>query len=228
MTGKRRKSKAKRILLVKAKSVLDLIRGACSFDTYSEDLLAVKKDDKTFLYLLGEQLDDTVVAYYVEAKEYGDFAIYSATTEDESVSFSKIYNERFNAHYINILPLESFPFEESEYGNAPTIIKVGGCESLVRSLIKKAVEKEEIEKAYIFEKNGKYYLGAFDLLEELADSKKIFYYAELKNYNESSFIRYNYSSDKIEFTKEFGEHSYLYIKLVNLAEPFLFFKDRFI
>jgi len=107
------------------------------------------------------------------------------------------------------------------------MIKVGRYESLVKSLVKKAVEKEEIEKAYIFEKNSKYYIGVFDLLEELTDNKKSFYYAELKEYSESSFIRYNYSSDKIEFTKDFGEHSYLYIKLINLAEPFPFFKDRF-
>ena len=226
MPSKKRKSKAKKILPIKAKSVLDIIRGACSFDTYSKDLLAFKKENKNFLYLLGEELDDTVIAYYVSTDKIGEFAIYSATAEGEKLDFSNEYKEQFNAHYINILPLESLPFEERK-GEEPIMIKVGRYESLVKSLVKKAVEKEEIEKAYIFEKNSKYYIGVFDLLEELTDNKKSFYYAELKEYSESSFIRYNYSSDKIEFTKDFGEHSYLYIKLINLAEPFPFFKDRF-
>ena len=226
MPSKKRKVKAKKILPIKAKSVLDIIRGACSFDTYSKDLLAFKKENKNFLYLLGEELDDTVIAYYVSTDKIGEFAIYSATTEGEKLDFSNEYKEQFNAHYINILPLESLPFEERK-GEEPIMIKVGRYESLVKSLVKKAVEKEEIEKAYIFEKNSKYYIGVFDLLEELTDNKKSFYYAELKEYSESSFIRYNYSSDKIEFTKDFGEHSYLYIKLINLAEPFPFFKDRF-
>ena len=225
MPSKKGKNKVKKILPIKAKSVLDIIRGACSFDTYSKDLLVFRKANKNLLYLLGEELDDTVIAYYINTDEIGEFAIYSATTEGEQLNFSNEYKEQFNAHYINIIPLESFPFEERK-GEEPIIIKVERYESLIKSLVKKAVEKEEIEKAYIFEKNSKYYIGLFDLLEELTDNKKVFYYAELKKYNESSFIRYNYSSDKIEFTKDFGEHSYLYVKLINLAEPFPFFKDK--
>jgi hypothetical protein len=225
MPSKKVKNKAKKILPIKAKSVLDIIRGACSFDTYSKDLLAFRKGNKNFLYLLGEELDDTIIAYYVNTDEIGEFAIYSATTEGEQLNFSNEYKEQFNAHYINIILLESFPFEERK-GEEPIIIKVERYESLIKSLVKKAVEKEEIEKAYIFENKSKYYIGVFDLLEELTDNKKTFYYAELKEYSESSFIRYNYSSDKIEFTKDFGEHSYLYVKLINLAEPFPFFKDK--
>ena len=225
MSSKKGRSKAKKILPIKAKSILDIVRGACSFDTYSKDLLAFKKGNKNFLYLLGEELDDTVIAYYANTGEIGEFAIYSATTEGEQLNFSNEYKEQFNAHYINILPLGSFPFEERK-GEEPIIIKVERYESLIKSLVKKAVEKEEIEEAYIFEKDNKYYIAVFDLIEELTDSKKSFYYAELKEYSESSFIRYNYSSDKIEFTKDFGEHSYLYVKLINLAEPFPFFKDK--
>ncbi len=217
------KNEAKKILWIKAKKDLDLVRGACSFDTYSKELLILKKNGKNILFLLGEELDDTTIAYYVENPASGRVIAYSASSEGERISYiSRPMTEQLNLHYINILPIDSFPFDESKKAD---VIKVGinESDSLIRSIIKKAIEKEEIERAYIFESKGKKFIGVFDLFEELTNSKKVFYYAELSSYAESAFIRYNYSSDKIEFTNEFGEHSYLYIKLVNLAEPFPFF-----
>lgn len=224
MPKTKKKESAKRILWVKVKSKLDLVRAACSFDTYSKDILLLKIDGKDSLCFFGEELDDTTIGYYYETKCEDDFIIYSADAEGEKIMPSKAGGERLNAHYINVVPIEELPLEKA--GNAKDLVlkvKIGRSESLIKSIIKKGVEKEDIESAYIFEADKKMYIGVFDLLEELSDSKKIFYYAELSNYEESSFIRYNYSVNKIEFTKEFGEHTYLYIKLINLAEPFPFF-----
>ncbi|MGB9732346.1 MAG: hypothetical protein ACP5P2_01990 [Candidatus Micrarchaeia archaeon] len=227
MHSKKEKIKAKQILWVKAKDILDLVRGACSFDTYSKDLISIKKGEKTILCLCGEELDDTTITYYTEWEPQGEVAIYSATPEGESLQFSNEGRlEQLSIHYINILPIEIFPFEESKDPDSKNVIqvKVRKWENLVKSILKKSVEKEEIESAYVFELKGKNFIGAFDIIEELSNSKKIFYYAELNAYETSSFIRYNYSADKIEFTENFGEHSYLYVKLINLAQPFPFFK----
>ena len=214
----------KSLVWIKVKSAVDLARAACTFDTYSKDLIATKRDGKDVLCLIGEDLNSSTIAYYVEEEHKESMAIYIAGPEGEEVSFSNTNEERLNATYINILPIESLPFNTSSKEDSILQIKVLKAESLIRSIIKKAVQKEEIESAYIFEFKNKTYIGAFDVIYELTDSKKTCYYSEIPNYEESGFIRYNYSKGAFEFAKNFGEHSYLYIKLINLEQPFPFFK----
>ncbi|MGC8662689.1 MAG: hypothetical protein ACP5RT_02800 [Candidatus Micrarchaeia archaeon] len=214
----------KKLLWIKTKKDLDVIRGACDFGTNQKELLAVKKNSKGVLCLLGEDFEDISIVYYATNSCEGMEIEYMANGEGEKIDCTKSQIRQPGINYINILPIKMLPFGEAKKIDAITI-NVEDKDSLIKSIIKKGVENEEIEKIYIFEKGGKIFAGAFSVLEELMNSKKIFYYTELANYNESAFIRYNYQDNTTEFTNEFGEHSYLYIKIINLAEPFPFFKE---
>ena len=77
---------------------------------------------------------------------------------------------------------------------------------------------------YAFSMKGKSFLCGFDMIDELCDDRKTFYYAAVKDKKRGGFAKYGYADNTFGFTDTVGEHSYIYIKIINLAEPFQFFK----
>jgi len=218
---------AKKIMYIKAKSLDDIVRYACRFDSSPGELLSAKVDGEDRLIALGESIDDSNIAYYTSSTTTSKIIKYDFGASENKIEFIHSIDQKPNSQYIEIVSFETFPFKTTKTLKKELIaqIKVKGSDDLIKSVIRKAVEKEEIGSAYVFSSRGKTYIAAFDIIESLTDSLKTFYYAEMHNYKNEEFARYDYSKNTIDFSDEFGEHTYLYVKLIKLAEPFPFFTE---
>ena len=94
---------------------------------------------------------------------------------------------------------------------------------LIGFAIKKAAKDESLSQLFSFDWKGRRVVGAFNLVDGLADGKTAFYYSFCEE-KTLGFARYDYREDRVDFSDSMGEHAYMYAKVVNLAEPFPFFK----
>lgn len=104
-------------------------------------------------------------------------------------------------------------------------IRLGSFEDIVRAVIKKYSRDNLLSHLYSFEREGNYIICGFDLFERLENDRRCFYYA-ISNKRPAAFARYNYVEDIADFTENVGEHSYMYVKIISLAEPYPFFKQQ--
>lgn len=220
----------KSVVYVQARTLNDLCRYACNFDFTSENLLLTKSGSSYRLFGLGEELGDAVLAYYVNIEKKEKILKYTFTSfesnENEQSRF--VSNaEPQPGHYINIIDIEEmkgFKDDKKAAQDSVAIVRLGSASDMVNAAIKKAVKSESLFYLYRFPIKKGMVLAGFDLIDQLSNGKRTFYYAILDNNDSSSFARFSYTSSKVDFTNSIGEHSYLYVKIVNLAEAFPFFK----
>lgn len=226
---KRKEKNEKEILYVKLASAVDLARYAYNFDFTSRSLLQFKAESGvTRVVCLGEAIGNVTLGYYVNIDSPSAVAIYnfpSSRDERESVRFAGNAegNEKKGIGMIN-LDLSVFGKAKGVGKGEIMLIKVGSPEDLVHATIKRTVNEEAFMNLYAFDYKGKSILCCFDLIQELADDRKTFYYAVLKDKKRAGFAKYSYANNTFEFTETVEEHSYIYVKIINLAEPFQFFK----
>lgn len=222
------KPKGKGILYVKVSSMADLARYAYNFDFSSKSLILNKTGNGSRLMVLGECVKEAVIAYYINVDAPHKFIRYAfpaSAGEQESARFAESA-EGSEKDYINIFEADLGAFKELKgVGKNDVLqIRVGSVEDLMHAAIKKAIKEESFACLYAFEKEGKRFVCGFDLIEELADDRKTFYYAVAKDKKRGGFAKYSYATNTFEFAEAVGEHSYIYIKIINLAEPLPFFK----
>ncbi|MGC8710286.1 MAG: hypothetical protein ACP5RF_01600 [Candidatus Micrarchaeia archaeon] len=217
---------AKKLVYVKVSGLEDIVRYASKFDSNSRGLLNLNVDGSDRIVAIGESIDDSAIAYYINFKPREKIIRYDFGSDGDKITFTdSVDQNRLNSQYIEIIALDMLPFKTAKTVKKEALaqIKVKESNDLIKSIIRKAVENEEIGCAYVFNYKGKAYIAAFDVLEGLEDTIKTFYYAELHNYKNEGFARYDYSKNVIDFSNGFGEHTYLYVKLIRLAEHFPFF-----
>ena len=73
-------------------------------------------------------------------------------------------------------------------------------------------------------KLGKAVLFGFDLIDALSNEKRYIYYTIVELSLVKNFAVYNYRENKTNFVDSVGEHSYLYLKVINLEEKPSFIK----
>ena len=201
-------------------SPVELARLACNFNTNNKDLLSYKEDKHTVLMLPGEKIGNTTLAYCALSEANADTMNYQ-NVGYESINFEK--TESVNSYLINIISIDPSSFIEKKIDWKKTnAVRLEQCEDLVRCLVKKSIENEYICNALVFRKDGKTVIMAFDVLENLSDERTIFY-AVSDNEIKGCFARYKYSDNKIDFSDEMSDHTYMYVKLIYLKEPFSFF-----
>lgn len=211
---------------MKVASLGDLCRLAANLDFSSESLIRDSKDGERIM-LLGEGMGNTVVAYYVETKEKGSLIKYTFPEHGrylENVEFVQGAEAQPN-HYISILSADLGSFKSTKKINPKDVlqIRMGSPGDIINAVIRKAVRNEALLHLYAFKEKGKTVICGFDLLDQLNDDQRTFYYAMAKE-EPSGFARYSYSTNRFEFTNTVGEYSYMYVKIINLAEKFPFFK----
>lgn len=218
---------SKNVLFVRLESLEDLARYACRFDSATAEVFYDSGAGRLFAF--GERIEDTLVAYYANAEKKAE-AIRYAYASQGNAEIAELTDD-VDAHplrscYINVIGIDMQKFPKAKGIEQKNIncIKVSGVKDLAKAVLKKAIDTEVLGSAYVFAHEGRAVVGAFDLVEELENDKRTFYYAIADNggaeARKASFIRYDYSSNSIDFTDEFGEHSYMYIKLIHLAGPF--------
>ncbi|MEM3827268.1 MAG: hypothetical protein QXR58_01555 [Candidatus Micrarchaeaceae archaeon] len=229
-TGKSKKSKFV-IYTIKTASLLDLVRNACTTSIFPI-LFAVKYGDKYRIILMGERLDDSRVLYYYDSDKIAKFCVYVPVGEKESITLQNSIEESdhdYKTYKLQIMELANNPFETSfekkpkELSNELVVFKVKDYESLVRGALSAAAESEKMGKVYYFEDGGKNYLCSFDSME---DNAITVIYAESPLQNVFNFMRYDYSTNKLESLQALEGTTHAPLAIIKLAEPFPFFKPE--
>lgn len=222
------KPKGKGILYVKLSSMADLARYAYNFDFSSKSIILSRQQGKPRLIALGECIKESVIGYYVSVETQHSFIRYSFPSSSD-ITESAVFSETAEGSekdHISIFRVDLGDFRELKAAGRDDVqqIKVETTQDLMHAAIKKSLREESFALLYAFEARGRRFICGFDLIDELADDRKTFYYAETKDKTKGGFARYSYSSNTFEFAETVGEHSYIYIKIISLAEPFPFFK----
>jgi hypothetical protein len=217
--------------VVKAASLLDLVRNACTISS-APLIFASKQGEKYRLMLTAERLNDARVLYYFDTDKIAKFCIYRPVGENESIEMKdSIDGEEhdYKTYKVQIMELLNNPFADYFGDKAPQsktdllIFKVKDYESIIRGSLSIAAESEKMGKVYYFENNGKKYICSFG---EMDDSSNAVVYAEVGTQNLFNFIHYNYTNNKIEFLKALEGSTSVPLAVIRLAEPFPFFKPE--
>ena len=221
------KERPKSIIYVKLKSLDDLCRYASNFDYTNSCIMSIKSGSGLRLFAIGESICDSSIAYYVniDRQEHIISYTYPMPGESENSHFLESLGLQ-QRYYIGIINISSAEFREARTlrGKEPAMVRLEAPIDLITAAIKRGVSNESIPQIYAFDCKGKFILCCFDVIEELADDNHIMYYTVADGAGSSNFVRYKYNENKIDFTDYMGEHSYMYAKIINLAEPFPFFK----
>ena len=217
------------IFYLRAESIEDIARRACKFD-YTADLLLLSRTPKgNELISLGGRIRDTILAYYVNVKESGRIIRYAPASEDagEKAEFVPSMGPGTqNRYYLNVMESDLGGFSRAKGIDRKSVelIKVGSALDLVSAVIKKTSKEETLAQVYSFPFKGRRILAAFDVVNSLSDDKPAFFFTPFEGARKG-FARYDYREDRLDFTDQVGEHAYIYAKVINLAEPFPFFKQ---
>ncbi len=220
--------KQNRLVYAKLASLDDLARYACNFDYTASSLICVRKPSGYAIFALGEQLDGSTLALYVNSAQSEGMLCYTYPSyggQPENTHFVTAAGQMPN-HYMGILEMESAGIKEAKKAKPVLAVRIRSPDELVKAVIRKGVATESIPHIYAFSKEGKVVLCAFDIISEFQEGPRTVYYAVSDRMPAASFARYKYTENKVDFTTYVGEHSYMYAKIINLAEPFSFFNAR--
>ncbi len=218
--------KPNRVLYVKLASLADLARYVCNFDYTASSIISIKKPSGYQLFSFGEQLDGAIIAYYINAPDSESMVCYSYPSSGDRSENAHFVNEIGSPpnHYMNILEIDGSNLKEAKKAKPMTMVRAKSPEELIIAVIRKGVAHESLPHIYSFKKSAKTVFCAFDVIDELSEGPRTLYYALSTANHEACFARYKYIENKVDFTAYMGEHSYMYAKIINLAESFPFFK----
>ncbi len=218
--------KSNSILYVKLASLDDLCRYASNFDYTASNIISVKSSNSHSLIVFGEHLEGAVVAYYINTPSAERMICYtypSSISQSENSHFVTEMGSPPN-HFMNILDIDGKNLKKNTKAPKVPIVKVGSVDELVIAVIRKGIANECFAQMYSFNNGKNTVFCAFDILEELSEGPTTLYYAVSNKNQNAGFARYKYTENKVDFTGYMGEHSYMYAKIIKLAEPFPFFK----
>lgn len=211
-------------MFVKLNGLGDLARSALTLSEITRPVFAVKTKSGYTLLSPGIKLGDARVVFFLEQKKVDSVLVYHPADAQsrEVLEFKNVGGSRTPGMTIQYIPV--IEVEKNPYGvrkDKPKVINVQlkDYKTLAKSAITKATEANMLGRVYSFKYKGKSYIGSFTIL----DDDKTFCYAE-GNTKGAKFLRYSYATEELEPTDTFGDHTYLYLTVVNLAEPFPFFR----
>lgn len=216
------------LLYVKAQSLADVLRCACRFDFNSDPLLLYKTKHDSKLIAIGSKVGESTLAYYFPVKATGRMALYTPASEGraEIASFTD-KTDPLGKYYLNVVKADLGELRISKGIDRKSVVLVrfDSMTDLVSIAIKKNAKEESLAQLYSFNYNGKQVVGGFEIVDGISEGKTSFCYAFGKG-KTNGFARYDYRESRVDFTDIMGEHAYMYAKVINLAEPYPFFKPR--
>lgn len=229
MAKKRGKSKNETIATypVRLKSMVDMARAACTFSP-SSIIFAIKEKNKYELILLGEKVGESSNVYTFETDKIANFCMYSPSGKLEKLEFKDEIEQElhdFKTYRIQMMELLNNPFKgrKSDGKENLLLFKVKDSEALIKGMLAGVSQDEKMARVYRFAHNSKEYLCAFSTAP---DGSVLVLYSETDSANVFNFISYNYSNNKLEFLRSLENNAYVSLAVVNLAEPFPFFKPE--
>jgi len=206
-------------------SILDFARQA--LDYTSRHINAVKEKNKYRLVTTGERLGGVRLIYYTEVVKIGNFFVYTPEaepTERCSIEDTLPQQADYKSYRAPIVEMLGGPYTEAkDMKKAGNIIKIEAkdANSFIKALAGHAHDDDAPQKLYAFFRGKDHIIGSFDFFHE--SSAKIFTYAKMDRKNVFGALRYNYSNDSIEPADTFTEKTAIYIRVINLKNPFPFF-----
>ena len=211
-------------LYVKLNSVVDLARHMTTSGTMKH-VSAIRKGSMYKLFSIGEKVGGVQIVYYVNTEKLGKFIIYTISAQSEYIEMRDTIAASisdYNVMKAPILELETELFKDVKGSKGElTLIKAKDFDSFVKSLVNDSQYGGSSAKAYAFFYKGAHYTGSFELVR---DTGKVFTYSELNDGAVFNYLKYNYSTDAVERANVMADKAYTYVRVINLAEPFPFFK----
>lgn len=208
---------------VKVEAELDLIRYASRFSGPSLPIFAVEENGVYKLIALGEKLEKSRFAYYFESESINCCIIYKPKGSAETFfNQKKQVQQDYDAYNISIIELAENPFlQKSQSGIVFTEVK--NYNDIIKMAIAESAESEELPHVYSFTIGNSRVIGFFASFSE--DEQQIFLYSKAQ-IGKNSFFRYNFADNKLDLLNGIKEDIGFYVRIINLAEPFKFFKPE--
>ncbi|MCL5430325.1 MAG: hypothetical protein M1504_02500 [Candidatus Marsarchaeota archaeon] len=221
-------SKGMNAHFVELDSMSDIARNVSVFGDTTRPIFSVKDKGQYMLMSPGIRVGGTRIVFTVLTKRNGSILSYTPAMGGASERIDIINSinpdmHNHNTQNIPIIELEENPFNTGKDDPKVVCVRAKDYSSMVKSIIGRSLENETIGKIYSFAGNGKRYIGSFNIIEE-DDEEKVLCYAEIKEKEKFPFYCYDYKNDRLAPTSAFGEPTYYYVRVINLAKPFSFFK----
>ena len=134
----------------------------------------------------------------------------------------KQVQQDYDAYNISIIELAENPFfQKSQSGIVFTEVK--NYNDIIKMAIAESAESEELPHVYSFTIGNSRVIGFFASFSE--DEQQIFLYSKAQ-IGKNSFFRYNFADNKLDLLNGIKEDIGFYVRIINLAEPFKFFKPE--
>ena len=213
---------------VRLSALIDLARHSCVIGSGVSHINAIKQGSKYRLFSLGEKLDGTRLLYCLDVESKGDALMFNPTAEEEECGFkdaAPLTPEDYKKYKIPVVEISNGLYTiKPKLSNAVVTVKVNGVEPLVKSIVSDTLGRTETVKLYSFFHNSQHIIGTFSLFRD--GTSKTFAYASVDAKEQFSYLRYNYLSDSVEFCHSIADKTLIYLRIINLAEPFPFFKEK--
>ena len=228
MVEKEKASNMLSLYFVRASSDMDLARYNCTFSSSMSAIFGHKEGSKTRLFVPSDKIGKTTIALYYMGDAASRYAIYhpGSNSTPEKLEFVDKFgeNQGYNSYRMPIVGFKSWPIKEKELKNKDVACVIfNSPEAIAISLISKGSDIGIMEKVYSFLYKGKRYIGSFDLITEESPT---FVCAEVNFDKGYGFLKYNYTNDMLEPSDLIGDNTASYLREINLAEPFSFFKPE--
>ena len=224
MAEKKEKENELSAYIVRLASLLDLARCVFSQGMPPKPIFAVAEGKKYRLFTFGERFEEESIVYYAEVDKVGRYCVYLPKGEGKEVceikdELSEEERHDFKLQKMLILNLSGLPFEVKKgYSGKAKCVMISDCKPLVISALGFLHGGDGLLRVYAFNNKGRRLIAIPSFI------KNTLVYAESSFGKQTSFVSYDYANDKVNESPTMPEE-HAAISVINLAEPFPFFKE---
>lgn len=213
---------------LKLSALTDLARSSCSIGSGVSHINAIKQGRGYRLFSIGEKLESTRLLYCLDVDTKDNVLVYNPNTEDEECDFKAAVPaapEDYKKYKMPVMELSGSMYSiRNKLGDAVATIEVKGLDSLVKSIVSDNSGRTEGIRLYSFFNKTQHIIGTFSLFRN--GGSRTFAYANTDAKEQFGYLQYNYLSDSVDFCHSIAEKPMIYLRIINLAEPFPFFKTK--
>ena len=222
-------SKAQLGQLIQLSSSKDLGRCACTFDTNMQNNLYSFNDNGEYnVFFPSETIGGNRLLYYYRFKTVKKFGKYSPGSiyMKESFDFADSFDQDAQSYRMPVIELSQSLFGNNKPKHNGNVINahVKDPYAVIRGAINLSLQEESMGKIYSFTQDNRKFIATFGLLSD--ESNDILSYSEIPNEHAFSFYGYDYTNDAVQQTDRMMGNTFIYIRVINLAKPFYFFKPE--
>jgi hypothetical protein len=213
---------------IRMSSLIDLARDSCSIGGGASHITAVRQGGKYRLFSIGEKFENTRVLYCIDIDSKGDTLVYNPNSEEEECGFRSVVPaspDDYKKFKIPVVEIDGslYSITNKLSASVPSI-RVKSIDELAKSIVSDMSGRTESVRLYSFFYKNQHVIGTFSLFRD--GPPKTFAYTVIDSKEPFGYLQYNYISDSVGFCRNTTEKSLIYLRIINLAEPFPFFKDK--